>query len=309
MRVILAEVRGFCAGVVRAIDIVELALKLYGPPVYVKHPIVHNELVVSDLAAKGVITVERVQDIPAGSVAVFSAHGSPPEDYELARDRDIRVIDGACPLVVKVHSEARKYGGDDRDVVIVGHRNHVEVNGTLGHAARYAQHVAVVEPEQEDVSPIVGRAVILTQTTLSQADVFATVRRLTSGGADVVVRDDVCYATSNRQKAVMEMVSRGAQVVLVVGSRTSSNSNRLVEVAIKAGARAYLVSEMVQIDPSWIGVADCIGISSGASTPDRLVKDVVSWMQARYGAVVEHMGTAERVEFVLPRELRGGHDA
>ncbi|MDP3061742.1 MAG: 4-hydroxy-3-methylbut-2-enyl diphosphate reductase, partial [Chloroflexota bacterium] len=226
--VLLSAPRGFCAGVVRAIDVVELALKRFGPPVYVKHQIVHNPYVVADLEKKGAITVENVDQVPEGAVVVFSAHGSPPEDYARAKARGLKAIDATCPLVTKVHNEARKYSREAHNIVLVGHRGHAEVRGTMGQAdmALLDEREGLSLPAWDPATPVV----VLTQTTLSVDDTARAVSEIQRRFPKAIVRNDVCYATTNRQSAAKEM-ARKVDMVLVIGSQNSSNCNRLREVA------------------------------------------------------------------------------
>ena len=275
MKVFLGVPRGFCAGVVRAIDIVEVALKKYGAPIYVKHQIVHNPHVVSDLEAKGAITVEDVDEIPEGSRVVFSAHGSPPSDFELAKLRNLEVIDATCPLVIKVHNEAKKYDREGRKIILVGHRGHQEVKGTMG------QTEMELLDDREDFSPIKDKVntpvTVLTQTTLSVDDTEASIKAVQDFYSDVVVRNDLCYATTNRQNAVKE-ISEYVELVLVIGAQISSNCNRLREVAESKGIPAYLINSVKELNSEWMTDVSNIGITSGASTPDALVQEVISFI-------------------------------
>ena len=300
MKVLLGVPRGFCAGVVRAIEIVELALKKYPRPVYVKHQIVHNPYVVKSLEDKGARTVERVEEIPEGATVVFSAHGSPPEDFRAAERRGLRVIDATCPLVTKVHNEALRYSRDGRKVVLVGHRGHQEVKGTMGQT-----EMALVDdrepfdpPEWDGGDPVV----VLTQTTLSVDDTRKSIERIQDAFSDVVVRNDLCYATTNRQAAVKDL-SRLVDVALVIGAQNSSNCNRLREVAEANGVPAYLINGPEEMDPKWLDGAESVGITSGASTPEDLVMAVVDAIAPDEVTVLT--GVDEDVSFVLPREFRG----
>jgi 4-hydroxy-3-methylbut-2-enyl diphosphate reductase len=297
--VLLSAPRGFCAGVVRAIDVVELALKRFGPPVYVKHQIVHNPYVVANLEKKGAITVENVEEVPEGAVVVFSAHGSPPEDYAKARARGLRAIDATCPLVTKVHNEARKYSRESRRIVLVGHRGHAEVRGTMGQAdmALLDEREGLSLPAWDPDTPVV----VLTQTTLSVDDTARAVSEIQRRFPKAIVRNDVCYATTNRQSAVKEL-ARKVDLVLVIGSQNSSNCNRLREVAEAQGVRAYLINGPEELDPAWLQGVGRIGITSGASTPEVLVNAVVE--KLRPFKVFTMDGVAEDVAFVLPKELR-----
>lgn len=300
MKVLLGVPRGFCAGVVRAIEIVELALMKYPHPVYVKHQIVHNPYVVKSLEDKGARTVERVEEIPEGATVVFSAHGSPPEDFRAAERRGLRVIDATCPLVTKVHNEALRYSRDGRKVVLVGHRGHQEVKGTMGQTemALVDDRDPFVPPEWDGGDPVV----VLTQTTLSVDDTRKSIERIQGAFSDVVVRNDLCYATTNRQAAVKDL-SRLVDVALVVGAQNSSNCNRLREVAEANGVPAYLINGPEEMDPKWLEGAESVGITSGASTPEDLVMAVVDAIAP--DEVTALSGVDEDVSFVLPREFRG----
>lgn len=299
MKVYLGVPRGFCAGVVRAVDVVELALEKFGPPVYVKHQIVHNPHVVKSLEAKGAITVEDVDDIPVGSNVVFSAHGSPPEDFERAKARNLSVIDATCPLVTKVHNEARKYKSDGRQIVLVGHRGHQEVKGTMG------QTDMILVDDREDVKlEAIGPntpVAVLTQTTLSVDDTSRSIGTIESTFSDVIVRNDLCYATTNRQAAVKELCKQ-AELMLVIGAPNSSNCNRLREVAEAHGVTAYLINGPEELDKTWLEGVEKVGITSGASTPEELVLAVIK--EINPDEVLPIDGAEEDVSFVLPRELR-----
>ena len=299
MKVYLGVPRGFCAGVVRAIDVVELALEKFGPPVYVKHQIVHNPYVVNSLEDKGAITVENVEEVPEGSIVVFSAHGSPPEDFEKAESRDLRVIDATCPLVTKVHNEARKYARDGRQLVLVGHRGHQEVIGTMGQ-----RPMALVDDQEEIELPKWDRdtpITVITQTTLSVDDTQRSIDLIKDRFPNVIVRNDLCYATTNRQAAVKELC-RFVDLVLVIGAPNSSNCNRLREVAEDHGVTAYLINGPDELDSGWLDGVEKIGITSGASTPELLVEQVIEALGPDEVAHIE--GIEEDVSFVLPRELR-----
>src|SRR6201993_3112042 len=267
--------RGFCAGVVRAVDIVELALQAYGPPVYVHHEIVHNRYVVEELRKNGAIFVEAVEEVPLGAVLVFSAHGVPPTTREEARLRELRVIDATCPLVTKVHLEALKFARENRTIILIGHRDHQEIVGTSGEAPE--QTVVVDSVEAVDALEVKdpNRLSFLTQTTLSLYDTQEIVARLRerfptiSGPAS----DDICYATQNRQEAV-EQLAQEVDLILVVGSPNSSNSNRLVEVAKRSGVAAQLIDAAKDIDPKWLEGIKRVGLTAGASAPEILVEQV-----------------------------------
>ena len=291
--------RGFCAGVVRAIDVVQIALERSGPPVYVKHEIVHNPYVVRSLENKGAVTVENVTDVPEGSTVVFSAHGSPPEDFHLAEQRGLNVIDATCPLVTKVHHEAQKYAREGRNIVLVGHRGHQEVKGTMG------QHPMTLVDEREDAGPPEWSSdtpvAVLTQTTLSVEDTQSAIDEIRSRYTDVVVRNDLCYATTNRQKAVKELC-KSVEVVLVIGAPNSSNCARLREVAESEGVSAHLINGPEELDYAWLKGVENVGITSGASTPEGLVEAVIAAIE--HDEVISIHGAEEDVSFVLPRELR-----
>ena len=299
MKAYLGVPRGFCAGVVRAIDVVKIALERYGPPVYVKHQIVHNPYVVTSLEQKGAVTVEDVREVPEGSTVVFSAHGSPPEDFRLARERGLNVIDATCPLVTKVHHEAKKYARDGRELVLVGHRGHQEVMGTMGQ-----RPMALVDDRESTDLPDWDRSTpitVLTQTTLSVDDTSKAVEDIKKRFSDVIVRNDLCYATTNRQLAVKELC-KSVEVVLVIGAPNSSNCNRLREVAESQGVPAYLINGPEELDLAWLEGVENVGITSGASTPERLVADVLRAIGPDETERIQ--GAEEDVSFVLPRELR-----
>ena len=299
MKVYLGVPRGFCAGVVRAIDVVDLALQRLGPPVYVKHQIVHNPYVVRSLEEKGAITVEDVEDIPRGSTVVFSAHGSPPSDFQKAAARDLRVIDATCPLVTKVHNEAHKYAEEGRMLVLVGHRGHQEVKGSMGQRPMHLvdDREGRPLPDWAPDTPVT----ILTQTTLSVDDTEHSIDEIKERFSDVIVRNDLCYATTNRQLAVKELCRR-VELVLVIGAPNSSNCNRLREVAEAHGVTAYLISGPEDLDHRWLDRVENVGITSGASTPEEQVESVIRAIEP--DEVVPIDGVEEDVSFVLPRELR-----
>ena len=299
MDVYLASPRGFCAGVVRAVDIVELALAKFGPPVYVKHQIVHNPHVVADLEAKGARTIEHVEDIPHGAVVVFSAHGSPPSDYDAARKQNLHVIDATCPLVTRVHNEAKKYAREGKQVILVGHRGHQEVIGTTGQAP-----MTLLDEREE--FPSDGwkqgvEVVVLTQTTLSVRDTAKAVSEIQKRYPAAIVRNDICYATTNRQEAAQEL-AKLTQIVLVIGAQNSSNCNRLREVAIAEGVPAYLINGPDEMNMEWFKGVKRVGITSGASTPEKLVQEVVTALGP--ASVIHIGGGEENITFTLPRELR-----
>lgn len=299
MEVILSAPRGFCAGVVRAIEVVEICLERYGAPVYVKHQIVHNPYVVTELERKGAITVESVEEIPPGSMVVFSAHGSAPEDFEQAKNRNLRVIDAVCPLVTRVHNEAKKYHREGKKVLLVGHKGHQEVIGTMG-------QVEMTLIGDDSVSDLPDwdadtEVAVLTQTTLSVGDTAESIGAITDRFPEALVRNDICYATTNRQSAVMEMAVL-VDLVLVIGAVNSSNCNRLREVAEAQGVPSYLINGPEEIEPAWLDGAEKVGITSGASTPEVLVKSVIQALEPEKVTLLS--GVEEDVSFTLPKELR-----
>jgi 4-hydroxy-3-methylbut-2-enyl diphosphate reductase len=308
MDVLLAHPRGFCAGVDRAIEIVELALERFGPPVYVRHEIVHNRHVVEDLRAKGAVFVDDPADAPEGSLLIFSAHGVSPAVREAADARGLRVIDATCPLVTKVHVETLRMAKRDLDIVLVGHAGHVEVEGTRGHAP---ERIHLVE-SVDDVAKLEVRDAsqlgCVTQTTLSVDDTRDILEALEGRFPEISLprKDDICYATQNRQNAVKQLTER-ADVVIVVGAPESSNSNRLVELASKSGARGYLVQTADDIEPGWLEGAECVGVTAGASAPEVLVEQVVARLHelggpgTRLEALPE---VDEGIVFQLPSALR-----
>ncbi len=306
-RVLLAKPRGYCAGVDRAVQTVERALELYGAPVYVRKQIVHNRHVVSTLEKRGAIFVEENDEVPEGSIVIFSAHGVAPEVHEQARQRGLKAIDATCPLVTKVHQEAKRYASEDYDILLIGHEGHEEVIGTTGEAP---SHITLVDgPDAVDTIQVrdPSKVVWLSQTTLSVDETMQTVARLKEKFPllQSPPSDDICYATQNRQQAVKQIAPE-CDVVIVVGSQNSSNSQRLREVALEAGARAaYLVDFAEEIDPQWLVDAQTVGLTSGASVPEDLVQQVLVWLAERGFTQVEEVTTAqERLVFSLPAELR-----
>ncbi|RKS72401.1 4-hydroxy-3-methylbut-2-enyl diphosphate reductase [Motilibacter peucedani] len=306
-RVLLAAPRGYCAGVDRAVVTVEKALELYGAPVYVRKQIVHNTYVVQSLEAKGAVFVEETEEVPEGATVVFSAHGVAPTVHEEARARGLRAIDATCPLVTKVHLEARRFAADDYDILLIGHEGHEEVVGTTGEAPA---HITLVDgPDAVDdlVVRDPSRVAWLSQTTLSVDETLETVRRLRTKLPLLMdpPSDDICYATQNRQVAVKEIAAQ-CELVVVVGSRNSSNSVRLVEVALESGARAsHLVDGAGELDEAWLAGVSTVGVTSGASVPEVLVRDVVAWLAERgYADVEEVVSAEETLLFALPVELR-----
>jgi 4-hydroxy-3-methylbut-2-enyl diphosphate reductase len=306
-RVLLAKPRGYCAGVDRAVQTVEMAIERYGTPVYVRKQIVHNLHVVRSLEQRGAIFVDENADIPPGSVVVFSAHGIAPDVRAEAEKRGLRVIDATCPLVTKVHNEARRFAAQDYDILLIGHEGHEEVIGTTGEAPT---RVRLVDGAEEAGSVDVrdpAKVVWLSQTTLSVDETTETVAALRERFPTLLdpPSDDICYATQNRQLAVKQIASH-ADLVLVVGSQNSSNSVRLVEVAKDSGATAsYLVDDASEIDEVWLDGASTIGVTSGASVPEELVDGVLAWLAERgFGDVEEVETVKEKMSFALPREIR-----
>lgn len=299
MKVYIGAPRGFCAGVVRAIDLVEIALERFGAPVYVKHQIVHNSHVVDSLEAKGAITVEEVDEIPEGSRVVFSAHGSPPEDFAKAQERRLEVIDATCPLVTKVHNEATRYDGEDRRIILVGHRGHQEVKGTMGQTDMHLidDREELELPDWDADTPVA----VLTQTTLSVDDTKRSIESVQSKFSDAIVRNDLCYATTNRQWAVKEM-TENVDLMLVIGAQNSSNCNRLREVAEARGVPAYLINGVDELRSEWLDGVENVGVTSGASTPEYLVQDVIKALEPE--EIVDVEVAKENFTFVLPKELR-----
>jgi 4-hydroxy-3-methylbut-2-enyl diphosphate reductase len=306
-RVLLAAPRSFCAGVDRAIEIVERLLAQHGPPVYVRHQIVHNEHVVRRLESLGAVFVEHEDEIPPGEICVLSAHGVAPAVKKNAERRGLRVVDAVCPLVSKVHAEARRYADSGHLVALVGHADHVEVIGTRGE--RPDETVVIESPEDAERLDPGGRPIaVITQTTLSLDDVASTVDALSDRFGDLKrpAADDICYATQNRQDAVKKMVAQGASLILVIGSETSSNAQRLVEVAELHGAEAALIDGERELDPTLLAGRETIGLTAGASTPEELVQAVVAQLAAAGFDQLEEVEVArEDVHFRLPREVVG----
>ncbi len=306
-RVLLAKPRGYCAGVDRAVEAVERALEQHGAPVYVRKQIVHNRHVVETLSERGAVFVDETDEVPPGSLVVFSAHGVAPSVHAEAEERNLRTIDATCPLVTKVHNEAKRFDREDYDILLVGHRGHEEVEGTTGEAP---QRIQLVE-SPADVAGVTVRdpekVVWLSQTTLSVDETMETVRALRERFPTLQdpPSDDICYATQNRQVAVKAMAAR-CDLVLVVGSRNSSNSVRLVEVALQAGAgAAHLIDYSREIDEAWLDGVETVGLTSGASVPEVLVRGVLDHLAERGYTDVEEVTTAqETLVFSLPRELR-----
>jgi 4-hydroxy-3-methylbut-2-enyl diphosphate reductase len=308
MDILLANPRGFCAGVDRAIEIVEIALERYGAPVYVRHEIVHNRHVVDELREKGAVFIEDPADVPIGSVLIFSAHGVSPAVREAAAQRELHVVDATCPLVTKVHGEAQRMASSDYDIVMIGHKGHVEVEGTMGHAP---ERMHLIE-SAEDVAKLEvadpSRLGVVTQTTLSVDDTRDIMHALKDRFPSIRLprNDDICYATQNRQDAVKTLTG-SADVVIVVGAPESSNSNRLAELAGRRGARSYMVQVAAEIDPKWLEGAGCVGVTSGASAPEVLVSRVLERLVelAADGTTVQSLPEFdEGMVFKLPTSLR-----
>jgi len=305
MEVLLANPRGFCAGVERAISIVERALELYGPPIYVRHEIVHNRFVVEDLRAKGAIFVDELDEVPAGATVIFSAHGVSKMVRRAAESRGLKVFDATCPLVTKVHVEVAKMLKAGHEVVMIGHRGHPEAEGTMGQAERGMYLVETVDDVERLQVKDPARLAYVTQTTLSVDDAAVVIDALKRKFPEIVApkKDDICYATQNRQDAVKLMAPR-CDVVIVVGSPNSSNSNRLREVAKNIGVAAYMVDSADQLEPAWIAGKSRIGITAGASAPEVLVEEVIARLKALGATNVRQLeGVEENVVFPMPRGL------
>jgi 4-hydroxy-3-methylbut-2-enyl diphosphate reductase len=305
MKVTLVRPRGFCAGVVRAIDIVDIALKKFPHPIYVRKEIVHNRAVVENFKRQGVIFIESLQEAPPGSLVIFSAHGVSPAVRQEAKERDVHVIDATCPLVTKVHLEVHKYVRDGFTIILIGHKEHDEVVGTTGEAPDKIQVVGTVEEVAKLQVPDPNKIVCLTQTTLSVDETRDIAAAIKARFPNLVspTKDDICYATQNRQDAVKELIKVGIDLLLVVGSRNSSNSIRLCEVARAQGVASHLIDNASEIQPQWLVGVRSIGLTAGASAPDYLVEDVVNYLKTR-GATVEDLEVIkEDVSFALPREL------
>jgi len=307
LRVVLAQPRGFCAGVVRAIDIVERALEKYGEPVYVRHEIVHNRHVVEALKDKGARFVEELDEVPDGAVTVFSAHGVAQTVVQEAGRRGLPVLDATCPLVSKVHSQGKRYVGNGRTLILIGHAGHPEVEGTMG---QVGAPVHLIQSEKDvaklplaDDTPVA----YVTQTTLSIDDTRGIIAALNRRFTDIVGPDitDICYATQNRQTAVRDLC-RIADVIIVVGAKNSSNSNRLCEIGIEEGVPSYLIADASELDPDWINDKHTVGLTAGASAPEALVENVIAALREIHSSLeVSHMdGKKEHIEFRLPAELR-----
>jgi 4-hydroxy-3-methylbut-2-enyl diphosphate reductase len=305
LKVVLAQPRGFCAGVERAIEIVERALKKYGPPIYVRHEIVHNRHVVEDLRTRGAVFVDELDEIPPGAMTVFSAHGVAKRVEEVARERGLPVIDATCPLVTKVHNEGRRYAAAGRELILVGHAGHAEVEGTIGqmpgrvHLVQTVEDVASLTPETPD------KLAYITQTTLSVDDTRGIISALKERFPSIAGPDvrDICYATQNRQQAVRDLAS-AVDLILVVGSRNSSNSNRLREIGEELGKPSYLIDDATHLQPEWFQGINLVGVTAGASAPELLVQGVIDGLRAFGPVEVTTLdGVAEDVKFRFPAEL------
>ncbi len=305
MTVLIAKPRGFCAGVDRAVDIVSLALDCYGPPVYVRHQIVHNPFVVGRLEARGAVFVERTEDIPEGAVTILSAHGVPPSVWKEARARRLNVIDATCPLVKKVHFEAKRYAEQGYTIVLIGHKGHIEVVGTAGEAPAQTIIIETLEDAKALDLADPAKTIILTQTTLSVDDTAEIISTLQKRFPTIHLppKEDICYATTNRQKAV-KAIAKKADVIIAIGTPQSSNTTRLREVAEASGSRAYLIERATDLDPSWFDGASVVGVTAGASAPETLVTEVVAWLQAHGADTFEEVESLqESLKFTLPPEL------
>ena len=307
LTILLAEPRGFCAGVERAIDIVERALEKYGAPIYVRHEIVHNKHVVESLKARGAIFVEEVDEVPVGAVTIFSAHGVAQKVEVDSADRSLQVIDATCPLVTKVHREGQRYAQRDYDVVLIGHLGHPEVEGTLGQILGPVHVISEPEDVQNLEVRDPDRVSFVTQTTLSVNDTRDVIDALKERFPNIVGPDvrDICYATQNRQTAVLEMVEQ-VDLLLVVGAQNSSNSNRLREIGENRGVPSYLIGDSTDMNDAWVDdKVKTVGITAGASAPESLVRDVIEWLTERFSVEVKPMdGVEENIVFKLPRELQ-----
>lgn len=306
MRILLASPRGYCAGVNMAIESLDVAIRLFGTPIYVYHEIVHNQYVVERFRSLGAVFVESLEEVPRGARLMYSAHGVSPEIRRLARERELKTFDATCPLVTKVHLEAVRYAKQGYTIVLIGHEGHDEVIGTMGEAPE--SMVLVESPEDVDRLEVAdpNRLAYLTQTTLSVDDANRIISRLRQRFPHIAnpPKEDICYATQNRQEAV-KLLSAKADVVLVVGSQNSSNSQRLAELAREHGGRAYLIDRADQIDPAWFRGDETVVLTAGASAPEIIVQDVIASLQKRYDATLEdHIIREEDVHFPLPRELR-----
>lgn len=310
MQIYLANPRGFCAGVDRAIAIVNEALARFEPPIYVRHEVVHNKFVVSDLANRGAVFVEELDEVPDGSIVIFSAHGVSKAVEEEAERRDLTVFDATCPLVTKVHIEVSKFARDGMDAVLIGHAGHPEVEGTMGRFNRQHGGLIHLVEDEEDVAKLEVRdpskLAFVTQTTLSMDDTAVVIDALRSKFPEIQGprKDDICYATQNRQDAVKDLAQR-CEIVLVVGSPNSSNSNRLRELAERMGCKAYLIDNAGEMQQAWFDGVSSVGVTAGASAPEVLIQDVLSQLQSWGGQIPNELeGIEENVTFSLPKALR-----
>jgi len=306
MQAILASPRGFCAGVDRAIQIVERALEKFGKPVYVRHEIVHNSFVVEDLRKKGAIFVEELEEVPSGSTVIFSAHGVAPAIVAAAQQRSLRILDATCPLVSKVHYEVQKYARENYKIIVIGHNNHPEIIGTMGEAPESCILVESIQDVQKLTFSSQDKLAFVTQTTLSVDETQEIITALKTKFPHITSppKEDICYATTNRQHAV-KTLSQNVDLFLIIGSNNSSNSKRLVEVARTTGIDAHLINTAQDINPAWLIGKNNVGISSGASAPETLVKDVVSRLQELgVSTVHEEKVIEENMTFALPKDLR-----
>lgn len=303
-KIILAKPRGFCAGVERAIDVVEECLKIFGKPIYVKHEIVHNKHVVDRLEKKGAITVDSIEEIPSGAIAVFSAHGSPPEQFIKAKEKGIKIIDATCPLVTRVHIEVHMFTKKNYKIIYIGHKGHAETIGVLGELPEKLYFVENIEDVNNLIIEDITKLVYLTQTTLSIDETKNIIKALKDKYPQIEdpPGKDICYATTNRQNAVKEL-ARYCDLILVIGSKNSSNSKRLVETAKNADVNAFLIDELKEINPDWLEKVSVLGISSGASVPDYLVQEVVEYF-VKQGVKKEELNVLEEnMIFQKPRDL------
>ena len=306
MKILLANPRGFCAGVERAIAIVERAIEKFGAPIYVRHEVVHNQYVCDDLRAKGAVFVDELDEVPTGATVIFSAHGVSQAVRQEATTRGLKVFDATCPLVTKVHLEVARMHREGREVVMIGHKGHPEVEGTMGQSEGGMYLVETVQDVQTLTVNDPTRLAYVTQTTLSIDDAEKVIVALRARFPEIVGprRDDICYATQNRQHAV-KALAKTTELVLVIGSRNSSNSNRLREVAELNDTRAFLVDNAGQVDPGWLKGVQWVGLTAGASAPEILVQDVVQKIKKKHaGQVSQLQGTEENITFALPKELQ-----
>lgn len=309
MQILLANPRGFCAGVDRAISVVERAIELYGAPIYVRHEVVHNRYVVDGLRQRGAIFIEQLDDVPDGSILIFSAHGVSQSVRTEAKNRDLTIFDATCPLVTKVHMEVARASRKGQEAILIGHPGHPEVEGTMGQYSNPNGGMYLVESPADVLKLQVKNErnlSFMTQTTLSVDDTSDIIEALRLRFPNIIGprKDDICYATTNRQEAVRNLALQ-ADVVLVVGSKNSSNSNRLAELAQRIGKPAYLIDSADDIQPDWINGINCVGVTAGASAPEVLVKDVVQRLRQLGGSTVTEMvGREENIIFEVPKELR-----